>query len=463
MVNELQQITDRVVKVEAAPADERRVTSRGGLSLAQGVARRLRLISDARRHLPARKDPSQGFETSAVAVSLIHGLLSGGRGWQATEAMRGDGPLLRLLGLKRAPSAETVEEVVKYLARERGGIAAVAPVLRRQVSRCLDAMSRERLAMAGGFVPVWVDGSHLEVEGRRFDSIKVIDGKRGQMCSGAFVGPWLAGIDFARGREGEETVSRRVLDDMVTATLRPKRLMKRALILLDSLYGDGPTLDHLEGYRESPAYIVGAGNLKRAFDQMNETPEWLWIDTGSQLTRGWSESGVTTMTIQCEDWRRKRRLVCRRWKKEGEMIWNFSAVLTNLSRDDARVRELMARWGVCFEEVIWRLYGHKAGMENQWKELLTDLGLHHPPCAQAAVNATFYAFGALAYNLSLATREFTLEGPARRMRLWRFRQEVIAVASQAVSHGRQVVARLVDARDHLIEQLLAAMGRVARL
>ena len=108
MVNELQQIADRVVKVEAAPKIERGVTSRGGLSLAQSVARRMRLISDARRHLPARKDPSQGFETSAVALSLIHGLLSGGRGWQATESMRGDGPLLKLLGLKRAPSAETV-------------------------------------------------------------------------------------------------------------------------------------------------------------------------------------------------------------------------------------------------------------------------------------------------------------------------------------------------------------------
>lgn len=462
MVNELQQIADRVVKVEAAPKSERGVTSRGGLSLVQSVARRMRLISDARRHLPARKDPSQGFETSAVALSLIHGLLSGGRGWQATESMRGDGPLLKLLGLKRAPSAETVEEVVKYLARERGGVAAVAPVLRRQVSRCLDAMNRARLSISGGFVPVWADGSHLEVEGRRFDSIKKIKGKRGQLCSGAFVGPWLAGVDFAQGREGEETVSRRLLDEMVTATLRPKRLMKRALILLDSLYGDGPTLDQIEGYRESPAYIVGAKNLKRAFDQMNETPEGLWIDTGEAPKRGWSASGVTTMTIQCEQWDRKRRLVCRRWKNEGEMIWNFSAVVTNLSRNDERVEQLMGEWGVCFEEVVWRLYSHKAGMENLWKELLIDMGLHHPPCAQASVNATFYALGALAYNLSLATREFTLQGPARRMRLWRFRQEVIAVASQAVSHGRQVVARLVDARDHLIEQLLAAMGRVAR-
>ena len=102
-------------------------------------------------------------------------------------------------------------------------------------------------------------------------------------------------------------------------------------------------------------------------------------------------------------------------------------------------------------------------MENQWKELLADLGLHHPPCAKAAVNATFYSFAALAYNLSVAARRFGLEGANRRMRLWRFRREVLGLAGRASSHGRTVVVRLTDARDHLTEQLLAAMGRLERL
>jgi len=78
------------------------------------------------------------------------------------------------------------------------------------------------------------------------------------MCVGAFVGPWLTGIDFCgEGKgEGEETYGRRLLDEMIVNVLRPKKLMKHALILLDSLYGDGPTLDRLEGYRGKPWYIV---------------------------------------------------------------------------------------------------------------------------------------------------------------------------------------------------------------
>jgi len=59
------------------------------------------------------------------------------------------------------------------------------------------------------------------------------------------------------------------------------------------------------------------------------------------------------------------------------------AVVTNLTASDERVAQMMKQQGVSLEEAIWRLYGHKAGMENQWKELLSDLGLHHPPCAKA--------------------------------------------------------------------------------
>jgi len=55
------------------------------------------------------------------------------------------------------------------------------------------------------------------------------------------------------------------------------------------------------------------------------------------------------------------------------------------------------------------------------------------------------------------------ERVARLMRLWRLRSEVLAVAGYAAHHARTVVLRLVDARDHLVDQLLAAMGRLARL
>jgi hypothetical protein len=269
-------------------------------------------------------------------------------------------------------------------------------------------------------------------------------------------------MDFALKGEGEETVARRLIEDGVRDVLAPEGLMDKILFLLDSLYGDGPTLDQLESYGEAAAYIVGVMGLKEAQRLMGEASECAWRDTGAQAGRGWSESGVATMWLQCAEWPVKRQMVCRRWKNEGEMIWNYAGVVTRLTSLDRRVKNLMSQASLGFEEAIWHLYSHKQGMENQWKDLLSDMGLHHPPCAKAEVNAVFYALAGAGYNLSVAARRFGLSGSASRMRLWRFRREVLALAGYAVHHARTVVMRLVDARDRLVEQLLAAMGRIAR-
>lgn len=462
MVNKLQRMRTRTVKLESAGPRDPRVTSKGGLALAQATAQRLRFWSDARRMLPARRDPTQGFETTTVVASLVHGLLSGGRGFSATEPMRDDLPLLAMLGLDRAPSAETVEEVVKYLA-EREAQPQANALLRRVSRRAMGRGSRRELASCGGFVPVWVDGSLLEVEGKRFDSLKWRDGRRGQICVGAFVGPWLVGVDFAGEGEGEETVGRSLLADAVRDVVAPSRLWTLALILLDSLFGDGPTFDQLDAMPRRPAYIVGVKSLERAHRIMAEMPEVAWRDTGGDPGRGWSESSVGQAWLECEGWTHKRAMVCRRFKRSGEMIWSYSAVVTNLDASHPRVSRLMAERGARFEQIIWQLYSHKQAMENQWKDLLEDLGLHHPPSARASVNAMFYALAGLAYNLSVAVRRLTLSGPSRRMRLWRLRREVFDMAALVAHHARQVLVRLLDARRRLVDQLLVAMSRVARL
>lgn len=462
MVNGLQQIKGRIVKAKAAPAPERRISSFAGLALVQAMANRMGFVSDSRRLLPARKDTTQGFETSAVALCLIHGLLSGGQGFSATEPMREDISLLEMLGLKRAPSAETVEGVIKFMALERDGRSGANALLRRQAGRCIDKSNQKSMRSCHGFVPVWADGTLLEVTGKRFDSIKIKDSQRGQMGVGAFVGPWLTGMDFALKGQGEETVARSMIDGMVEDVLGPRGLMDKALILLDSLYGDGPTLDQLEAYEPSPHYIVGVQKLSEAARLMSESVECVWRDTGAQARYHWRRSGVATMWLQCATWPEKRQMICRRWMKEGEMIWNYAAVVTSLTPSDTRVRKIMKAHQLSFEEAIWRLYGYKQAMENQWKDLLCDMSLHHPPCAKAAVNAVFYALAGAAYNLSVAVRRFALSGKSKRMRLWRLRREVLALAGHAVHHARTVTIRLVDARERLVEQLLTAMGRVAR-
>jgi hypothetical protein len=457
MVNELQTIRPRVVKLQSPRPGDPRATAKAGLALVQTLARRARLVSDIERHLPARKDPTQGFTVSAALLALIHGLLSGGRGFSATEPLRDDAPLLALLGLERAPSAETTEGVVKYLAERT---AAMDALLALNARRLIERTAHAQLRTGDDFVPCWGDGSLVEVQGKRFDAIKTIDGSRGQMACGVFVGPYATGLTMAGQGEGELTVVRGLLETAVGQVLRPCKLLGKTLFLLDSLYGDGPTLDQLETYCAA-RYIVGANKLKAAEQVMMDLPEVCWRDSGANARRGWAQSGVAEAWLRCEGWERNRTIVCRRWRKEGEMFWNYAAVLTNLSHNDSRIEKRMRHNGLGFAETVWGLYDRKQAMENQWKELLSDLGLHHPPCARAAVNAIFYGAAALAYNLAVGVRLIGLTGSDRRMRLWRLRRELFDVAGRAARHGRVVAVRLLAACGERIDRLLAAMERLA--
>ena len=94
MVNQLHIIKDRVVKAEKADAKLPRVTAKGGLAAAQALARRQGLWNIVKTCFPARKDATRGFQMEACVSSLVFGLLSGGKGFSATEPMRGDDPLL---------------------------------------------------------------------------------------------------------------------------------------------------------------------------------------------------------------------------------------------------------------------------------------------------------------------------------------------------------------------------------
>jgi len=463
MVNQLQVIAPWVVKVEPPRPSDPRATSKAGLALVQTLARRVGLAGDIERHLPARKDPTQGFTVPATLLSLVHGLLSGGRGFSATEPLRGDTPLLALLGLERAPAAETVEGVIKYLADDcdKRGAVGMGSLLRRNARRLIERSPRGELLAHDDFVLAWGDGSLAEVVGQCFDAIKVIDGERGQMVAGMFVGPYATGLTVAGEGEGEQTAVRGLIQSTVEEVLGPSKLIGKTLFVLDSLYGDGPTLDQLESYRGAH-YIVGARKLAAAHAAMAELSEHSWRDTGENRQRGWEASGVTTAWMQCQEWAAQRAIVCRRWRNRGEMIWNYTAVLTNLTQNDSRIANRMRRHDTRFEETIWGLYDRKQALENQWKEMLSDLGLHHPPCARATVNAIFYGAAALAYNLAVGVRLIALEGPERRMRLWRLRRDLFDVAGRAARHGRVVVVRLLAACPERIDRLLAAMGRLAR-
>ena len=249
---------DRVVK--ARWADEEAITAWGGLALAERLAHRTRLWSDARRELPRRTRTAAGYDSTTVLASMIHGLLSGSRGTYAAEPLREDEALRRLVGLEQGvPEEATVWRALGQWA-ESGGAEALGRIQRRQCRRLIERTPLGAMRHRG-FTPVFLDGTWLEV-GRetKFEGAKFFDGATKLMLSTLWVGPYQAAQSFAVEGQSELTASLSLVEAVWKELLKPTGLAAGVLFLADALYGNETGLKKFEACRGA-RYVVGAGAL----------------------------------------------------------------------------------------------------------------------------------------------------------------------------------------------------------
>ncbi len=442
MVTQSQHRTPHSIKIEFS---DEKTTSFAGLALAERLAARARLWSTLENRLPERG----GYDWITIIKSMIAGLLTGAGGTFATQDLREDAALLALLGLAGAPEEATVWRALEGLGEmQRSGLL---PEVQLRWARNILAKSNRKDLLRYGFFPFFPDGSLLEGSRRREATKYIPEKGEGLMWSTVFAGPVVAAQRLAEEGEGEQACVREMLPEVVRGVLKPLNLQRRTLVLADSLHGDDPTLSEIE--RLCLHYIVGANKLTATAKTLSERPESSWLQTGPDPSRGFSRSDVCVCWIQCAEWEKKRTLVGRRWMREGEMIWNYSGVMTDLEESD--VTHVMQARGLDYCQAIWHLYDMKMGMETYYQDLLSDLALHHPPCNGIVRNAGFYAVATLAHTLARGVdliggqnpeRGSTVrnDGAKRRrpkpraMRLWRLRRRFFALPGRIAHHGHVV-------------------------
>ncbi len=426
------------------------VTSFGGYALVERLASRLGLWNAAADALPER--PGCQYDWLGTIKALVAGLLTGARGACAAEAVRDDAALLRLMGMTAAPEEVSVWRMLAALGDD---LEETLAKLQRQWTKRVLASSPRRELLVEGFLPIFGDGTLLEGSRRREGTKWIEEKGHGLLWTNWFVGPLAAAQRFCDPGQGETASLMAMLPAVVDEVLTPLKLKERALVLLDSLHGDGPTLAAIEGHELR--YVVGANKLSRSAAVLEEMPEIQWQSCGARPRLGWAESSVCTAWIQCEGWERKRLLVGRRWRAEGEFLYQYRAVMTNLTEADVAH---LTKEGRSFAEVVWRLYDRKGAMEVGYQELLEDLGLHHPPCGELARNRGFYAVATLAHTLGRAVdliggkrpergRRRRRDGGQRKrprprsMRLWRVRRTLLALPARIATHARQATVTLL--------------------
>lgn len=451
-MTKIKQQTVKRIKLEFAPGEA--VTSFGGMAITGRFWCRLGVERLLEKNLPYRR----GYTLVDVVKSAIGGLLTGARGTFATEGVRQDPAFLKLLGLSRAPEEATFWRALADAGEEKGlaGLEETTLTLARRAVERAPVSS----VIQGGFFRLFIDATMLEGSPRR-EGTKYIGGKgEGLVWTVGFAGSFPVAQRLAASGEGEgeQTHAREILKRIDEKLLGPSGMRKKALVLMDSLHGNGPTLDVVEGLELR--YVIGAGSLERTSSVLAAQPECQWTPTPEDdKARGVEDSGVCTAWIQCEGWKKKRLLVGRRWKRKGEMLWNYAGVLTNLERDDPRLR---AKNSGAFARKVWALYDHKGACENHFKNLLTDLGLHHPPCQRWQRNAGFYAIGALAGLLASAFDVLTSRPSKQRRRIATLRRWVLAVPARIARHSRTITATVLGLSERWRAWLEDRFRRAAR-
>ena len=446
----MKQQSVKAIKLDSSPQES--VTAFGGMGVVQRLALRLGVRKLLERGLPER---SGQYSIPDVVFASAIGLLSGARGTASLEAIRQDPAMLKLIGVAQVPTGTTLWRLWEEVGEASAAMSAVSLKLARSVI----SRAPRRGLRDNAFVPVFIDGTLLEGSSRR-EGTKVIGDKgTGLLWTVGFVGPHAVDQVLCAPGEGEQTAARALIRRIDKGLLQPEGLRRDALVLMDSLHGDGPTFDLLE--ERDLNYVVGVNKLERSESVMEELPESEWTPTPEyDAQRGVRESAVCTAWLQCERWGTKRLMIGRRWRRPGEFLWRYAAVATNLAPGDKRLGG-KATAGE-FARAIWALYNRKGACENHFKNLLRDMRLHNPPCQQWVRNAGYYAIGQLAGLLGTAVEALTSEPGAARSSIATLRRWVMAVPGRVIAHARTVGVTILGLTQEWHAEIERRFNRAAR-
>jgi hypothetical protein len=426
--------------------DNQGASSFAGLSLVDQLASRLGTWSFAQKVLPKRGGRHERID---ILKGGVAGLLSGSRGTAALEAIRQDEAVLRMMGIESLPGEKGFWEDLAKLGEEQTleGMHRLCTRTARQVLQKLDP---EDFQIEHGFIPLFGDGTLLEGSHRREGTKTIAEKGSGLMWAAWMFGPMLAGNHLCGEGEGEQRALFDMLGSVLNDVVDPLGLRSDVLVLMDSLHGDGPSLERLEAERLMS--IIGANKLDLVKRRLMELPENAWKKVPENKRRnGLSDEEVCVVYVQCEGWDKKRRVVAKRFRYEGEIIWHYSGVFSSIP---PRRIGCNAETDIDYMTRIWKLYDRKMGMEDQFKDLLTDLYGHNPPCRELVRNRGYYSLLVLSFNLARGVDQLAGVEERRklhkerkrvssRLRINTLRRHLFALPGLIRVHSRRLVVRLI--------------------
>ncbi len=366
-------------KIDFAVTDEK-LTGTAGLALVATLASWIDLPCQLARRVRVKRR-RRGCRDEEMLLSLIYSFCPGGGHLSDVDSLAGDPAARRITGLRNVPDSRRLGE---YLARLGGLRLAGLQACVRHVCGRLAGHWIRRYQRELGYVPVFVDGTGIEVAGRCFEQAgKGYNGERQDWLHSVFVGVlWVSarlqpgGSDVGGGwREQLEQDVEPLLRNGEQVWLRADHADYRgALVAFCAARGWDYSISLTDGRKQGPLRRILA-------DCEYADQDWTALDAEG-------EEEALLLYYRPAGWARAEvYVVIRRTHEDGQplLVPHYSFIL--VSRDDLPVAELVRR------------HRAKQGQENAFKGPLRELNLHHPPCKSYGANQAYYLCGQLAQLL----------------------------------------------------------------
>jgi hypothetical protein len=381
-----------------------------------------------------RLQKGKGFDPEVLVAQLVWCFTSGGVSLADAGRLNQDMALKALIGVEAFADETTLGEWLREVGP--AGWQAVRQINREFVVWTLARAEPGRYLHAGR-LEGFFDDTQIEVSGKKFEGAKInYEGNLALSWQTLWAGPLLAdGILGATSETKESPRSEEAGKDVSNGL--PEMLEanaglwegRRGYLYADSASSAGKYLELIEGSFEawSVSYNKWTGPLEK---KAAEWPEWAWsAEEKTQWNDGTEHvAQYASFTYQpggCE--RPKHFAVVRHKAVSGELFWRYAFVV-GAAGSDPRLR---------FEH--HRLKGDK---ERAFSELLRDLDLHHPPCADLDANRLFYGLAGLAYNVLQALKLIHLPESEQPKRVGTLIRHLLMLPVEIKRHARRLKACL---------------------
>lgn len=417
------------------------LTPLGGSVFLSGIAERLglpRMLSE-RMGLKRRR---RGASDAEMLLSAIYSLAAGDGALRDVDRLGQDQARLAALGLEQAPGSRRLGEYLTRFDEESlDELQAIARVMAIRVAPVVV----EHLARTRGYVPVFLDGTAIEVDGSYVEGVqRGYNGEPQLWLHNVFVGNlWVSQRLLPGGGDVTEGWQEQLMWDVAPILREGTPVWVR----MDNAYYRGDVVRYCRNHDWDFSISVTSETYKKPLRRkVEDLPETAWEWISDDRTED-----ATVVRHRPDSWSQEESYVVVRSYYDGDqrrLAPRYVFIL--VSRTDLPLRELVRR------------HREKQGQENAQKGPLIDLDLHHPPCQKLDANRAFYTCGQIAQILLLAAQYQLLPHQARRHGLRTLIRDLVRTAARLVRHGRTVTLKFAKSAARL-DWLIHAADRLDAL